>query len=106
MPPARLPLESKRAPSTINPLQRLSSRARAGGMVQLRFLGTGLTAESFSRARARTVAALLLCGVCASGHAATADAQRYPIRPVRIVVGFAAGGPTDVIARIIGQDLT
>ena len=30
----------------------------------------------------------------------------YPIRPIRFVVGFAAGGPTDVIARITGQDLT
>jgi tripartite-type tricarboxylate transporter receptor subunit TctC len=29
----------------------------------------------------------------------------YPTRPVRIVVGFAAGGPGDVLARIIGQSL-
>lgn len=30
----------------------------------------------------------------------------YPTRPVRFVVGFAAGGPTDVIARITGQDMS
>ena len=30
----------------------------------------------------------------------------YPSRPIRFVVGFAAGGPTDVIARITGQDIS
>lgn len=38
--------------------------------------------------------------------AATALAQGYPNRSVRVVVGFAAGGPTDVIARIVSQKLS
>jgi tripartite-type tricarboxylate transporter receptor subunit TctC len=35
-----------------------------------------------------------------------ARAQTYPTRPVRIIVGFAAGGLTDLTARLIGQQLS
>ena len=35
--------------------------------------------------------------------AAPSLAETYPTRSVRVVVGFAAGGPTDTLARILSE---
>jgi tripartite-type tricarboxylate transporter receptor subunit TctC len=35
-----------------------------------------------------------------------ANAQAYPTRPVHLMVGFAAGGPNDTVARLTGQSLS
>jgi tripartite-type tricarboxylate transporter receptor subunit TctC len=47
------------------------------------------------------VAAVVAVSACAA-----AQAQNYPTRPVRIMVGYAPGGGVDVAARIVAQGLT
>jgi tripartite-type tricarboxylate transporter receptor subunit TctC len=37
---------------------------------------------------------------------ASALAQAYPTKPITLIVPFAAGGPTDVIARIVGENMS
>jgi tripartite-type tricarboxylate transporter receptor subunit TctC len=49
-------------------------------------------------------APLLLLGVQGSGRHALAE--DYPTRPVRVVIGFAAGGATDIMARLLCTRLT
>ncbi len=41
-----------------------------------------------------------------NGSAAPVKAQEYPTKPIHLIVGFAAGGGNDIIARVFGQKLS
>ena len=49
--------------------------------------------------------ATLFVLACACAPGALAQAPDYPAKPVRVLVGFTAGGATDVVARIVAQRL-
>ena len=48
----------------------------------------------------------LAAGAAALPVVSLASAQAYPTRPVRIIVGFAAGYSPDIVARLVGQRLS
>jgi tripartite-type tricarboxylate transporter receptor subunit TctC len=56
-------------------------------------------------ARAIALVAAMFVGLGAAALAQNDPAGSYPSRTIKIVVGFAAGGGNDIIARIIGQKL-
>lgn len=51
-------------------------------------------------------AALALAAVCAIPQTAAAQTDKYPSRPVRMLVPFAPGGGTDITARLIAANVT
>jgi tripartite-type tricarboxylate transporter receptor subunit TctC len=57
-----------------------------------RSVAFGLAAAAFAGAAAR--------------KAAAQTAQAWPVRPVKLIVGFAPAGPTDLVARLIAQNLS
>ena len=57
----------------------------------------------------RKLLALAFCAVAAGlAGAATPSAadEAWPARPVKVIVGFTPGGPTDLVARLLAQQLT
>ena len=57
-------------------------------------------------ARRNLLAGATLAAALATGLLPAASQTAYPTRPIHLIVGFAAGGPTDVLARIIGAKLS
>jgi tripartite-type tricarboxylate transporter receptor subunit TctC len=52
-----------------------------------------------------SLASCLLAASLASIATGTASADTWPARPVKVIVGFAPGGPTDLVARLVAQKL-
>jgi len=62
--------------------------------------------QRVSRLIALACSAVLLAAPAAAQQTQDADAATFPNRAVRIVVPFPAGGPSDVLARMIGQRMS
>lgn len=60
--------------------------------------------KNFTRRTALSAAAMMLAGLTGLAQA-QGSAANYPNAPVKIVVGFSAGGPTDLAARLIAAKL-
>ena len=58
----------------------------------------------FDKSRRRALAGLPFLALLTTTSAVSA--QDYPNRPIRFIVGFAAGGSSDVVARIVGQKMS
>jgi tripartite-type tricarboxylate transporter receptor subunit TctC len=56
--------------------------------------------------RRHSLTALLLCAFAAGLLACPALAQTYPAKPIKLVVGYPAGGAVDIVARTMGQTLS
>src|SRR6185295_16123370 len=49
---------------------------------------------------------LTVGGLLALALLSTPAAAQYPNKPITIIVPFAAGGPTDVVARLVGEHMS
>jgi len=64
----------------------------------------GIVAAKYELPREKGMTRLLVAAALALAlHIGSATAQDYPSRPVTIIVPFPAGGPTDTLARILGD---
>lgn len=59
-----------------------------------------------SRMGPRSSWLVCVCALTSGAVVTDARAQAYPVRALRLIVPFAAGGPSDVIARTLAQQLT
>jgi tripartite-type tricarboxylate transporter receptor subunit TctC len=60
---------------------------------------------SFEKGKTMTLLNRLLCLLVAAAMPLAASAQAYPVKPVRLIVPFPAGGPADLFGRFLAQGM-
>src|SRR5436190_16373618 len=93
-----------RPQSTVASRHWMTARPRCCTFTSRGFEARGYRGDNLMKVLAQN----LLIGAAVAVLALTepTNAQEYPARPIHIIVGFAAGGGNDIIARVFGQKLS
>ena len=83
----------------VNLMDAVTSQQGVDDMLQARKCLHG-----FDRGRAAILAAVVAAAIAASGAAPAQPS--YPNKPIHFVVGFSAGGPSDIISRVVGAKMS
>src|SRR5215213_6794723 len=63
-----------------------------------------MSRESSAR-KARHVFGAIVAVLCGTSYSAVVEAQQYPTKPIRLVLPFPPGAPSDLVGRTIGQKM-